>query len=325
MRVLVTGGTGFIGRHVIRALEARGHALTIAVRTPESAETGWQGRHRVVPVGDICGTTDWRSALQDVDAVVHLAAQAHIADPSDDDREEFQRTNVLGTDRLAEQAAASGVRHFVLMSSIGAVTNSSEERVTLDTPCHPSTPYGRSKLASERALTKRASGTPMAWTILRPTLVYGRDNPGNMRRLIALVRLGLPLPIGAIQNRRSFTYVENLADLVAHTLEHPAAENQVFLVADGDDLSTPELVRKIATLSGSRVRILDFPVPLLSGIARSLDAASGALSIRLPTARVAIERLAASLYVDCDDVRNRLDWCPPFGVDEGLRCMLDAP
>jgi nucleoside-diphosphate-sugar epimerase len=325
MRVLVTGGTGFIGRYVIRALEAGGHALTIAVRTPESAETEWRRRHRVVPVGEICGTTDWRSALQDVDAVVHLAAKAHIANPSDDDREAFHRTNVLGTDRLAERAAASGIRRFVLMSSIGAVTNSSEERVTLDTPCRPSTPYGRSKLASERALTKRASGTSMTWTILRPTLVYGRDNPGNMKRLIALVRSGLPLPIGAIRNRRSFTYVENLADLVVHALGHPAAENQVFLVADGDDLSTPELIRKMGTMSGRRVRILVLPLPVLSGVASGLDAASRALPIRLPTARAAVERLAASLYVDGDDVRDRLDWCPPLNVDEGLRCMLGTP
>ena len=327
MRVLVTGASGFIGRHVVRALEDKGHALTIAERTPGSVahETDWHDRHRIATVGDIHGTTDWHAAFEDVEAVVHLAAHAHVMNPTEDDEAAFWQTNVHGTDRLATQAVISGVTHFVLMSSIGAVAASCDTRVTRETPCRPVTAYGRSKLGSEEALVQRAHGTDMGWTVLRPTLVYGRDNPGNMKRLISLVNSGLPLPIGAIHNRRSFTYVENVADLVAHTLGHRDAMNQVFLVGDGEDLSTPELVRRIAALSGRRVRIFSVPSSLLRGVARGLDAIASATSAPLPAGSDAIERLSASLFVDGDDVRRKLDWSPPFGMDAGLRCMLSTP
>jgi nucleoside-diphosphate-sugar epimerase len=328
MRILVTGATGFIGGHSIPVLEARGHSLTLALRNPDvEGRCLGAGRHRgrrAVVVGEIDKQTDWREALQGADAVVHLAARAHVLDGEADeaDEEAFMRINARGTAQLIDQAIDAGVGHFVLMSSIGAVTTASDMRVTLDTPCTPDTPYGQSKRAAERALIERATGSQMGWTILRPTLVYGPGNPGNMKRLIALVKRGVPLPLGAIQNRRSFTFVRNLVDVTAVVLSHPDAKGATFLVADGEDLSTPELIQKIALHAGVRAPLLSVPSPVIRGIARAADAWSAATGSSVPFGTTALRRLESSLYVDIEPLRARLDWTPPFGVDEGLRCML---
>jgi nucleoside-diphosphate-sugar epimerase len=327
MRILVTGATGFIGGHLIPMLEARGHSLTLALRHEDAARrlpsAGDRSERRVVVVGEIDQHTDWREALHGVDAVVHLAARAHVLDsdtPEDDDA--FSRINTLGTARLSEQAIQSGVVRFVLMSSIGAVTTASDSCVTVDTPCTPRTPYGHSKRAAEQALIERATGSSMRWTILRPTLVYGPGNPGNMERLVALVKRGPPLPLGAIRNRRSFTFVRNLTDLIAVVLGHDEAEDATFLVADGEDLSTPELIRKIALHAGVQVRLFSVPPVALRGIARAADAWTAVAGSAVRFGTPALRRLESSLYVDIEPLRARLDWTPPFGVDEGLRCML---
>ncbi|MGB5811725.1 MAG: NAD-dependent epimerase/dehydratase family protein [Polyangiales bacterium] len=327
MKVMLTGATGFIGRRVVKALESEGHALTIAERTPGSFGRDVRGAtpHRVVAVGEINRATEWGIALEGVEAVVHLAAHAHVVTPSPEDEIAFVETNVRGTDRLAERAVAAGVRRFVLMSSIGAVATSSDACITSSTPSRPTTPYGKSKLAAEEALLTQAHGSDMTWTILRPTLVYGPGNPGNMARLISLVRTGLPLPLGAIRNRRSFTFVDNLAALVAHALNHERAVNHVFLVADGDDVSTPELVRKIAVLHGRHAKLVPVPVSLLQRSAKVADVVSAATSRSLPFGTATIDRLAASLFVDTAGVRDVLGWSPPFDLDAGLRRMLVSP
>ena len=327
MRVLITGATGFIGRHLIPVLEAQGHELTLGLRNPDTAarlpksEPGSQQR-RLVVVGEIDEHTDWREALQEADAVVHLAARAHVLDEGSGEEAALTRINERGTRRLVDQAVDAGVERFILMSSIGAVTTGSDECVTLHTPCTPDTPYGQSKRAAECALIERATGSHMGWTILRPTLVYGPGNPGNMRRLIALVKRGLPLPLGAIRNRRSFTFVRNLTDLIEVVLSHPNARDATFLVADGDDLSTPELVDKIALNVGVRTPLISVPLPLIRGIAQASDAWTAATGAAVPFGTPTLRRLESSLYVDVEPLRTQLDWSPPFSVDEGLRCML---
>lgn len=189
MRVLITGATGFVGRHLIPVLEERGHSLTLAARKAtlkdQLPSEKVDGGRRTVVVGKIGRHTDWAEALVGADAVIHLAARAHVLDDTADDEEAFHEINARGTDRLVEQSIEAHVNRFVLMSSIGAVTTASEVSVTLDTPCMPGTAYGRSKLAAENALIERSAQSTMEWTILRPTLVYGPGNPGNMERLIA--------------------------------------------------------------------------------------------------------------------------------------------
>jgi nucleoside-diphosphate-sugar epimerase len=329
MKLLVTGATGFVGRHLVPALERAGHSLTLPVR-----DSGAKARlpkpvvanqRRVLVLGDIDEQTDWREALQDSDAVLHLAARAHLLDHRAKDEDAFMRVNARGTSRLVQQSIDAGIGRFILMSSIGAVTASSDSVVTLDTPCTPETPYGRSKLAAERALIDHSRGTNMAWTILRPTLVYGPGNPGNMGRLVALVRRGLPLPLGAVANRRSFTFVENLVAATITSLSDQNAAGAVFLLGDGDDLSTAELIRRIAGLTGSRARLVSVPMPLLRGVARTTEAFAKATGLTLPLDPATVRRLESSLYVDIEPLREKLGWTPPVGVDEGLRRMLAVP
>ena len=329
MRVLVTGATGFVGRHLVPALERAGHSLSLPLR-----ESGAEARlpktmapdaRRTSLVGNVDAQTDWREALRDVDAVIHLAARAHVLDKTAEDEEAFMRVNAHGTSRLVEQSVDAGVRRFVLMSSIGAVTGASESLVTLGTPCKPETPYGRSKLAAERALIDRCRATTMAWTILRPTLVYGPGNPGNMGRLVGLVRRGLPLPLGDVANRRSFTFVENLADATTIALTHRNAANAVFLLGDGEDLSSAELIRRIAALTGSRTRLVSVPMPFVRGFARAADAVAEATGWSLPIDSATVRRLESSLYVDIEPLREKLGWTPPIDVEEGLQRMLAAP
>lgn len=329
MRVLVTGATGFVGRHLLAALERAGHSLCLPLRE-SSAEarlpkTMAPDARRILVVGNIDAQTDWREALRDVDAVIHLAARAHVLDERAEDEEAFMSVNAHGTSRLVEQSVDAGVERFVLMSSIGAVTASSDSLVTLDMPCKPETPYGRSKLAAEHALVDRCSETTMAWTILRPTLVYGPGNPGNMGRLVGLVRRGLPLPLGAVANRRSFTFVENLVDATTMALTHPNAADAVFLLGDGEDLSTAELVRRIAAFTGSRTRLVSVPMPLLRSFARGADGVAKATGWSLPIDGATLRRLESSLYVDIEPLREKLGWTPPIRVDEGLQRMLAAP
>jgi nucleoside-diphosphate-sugar epimerase len=311
---------GFIGGHLIPALEARGHSVTLALRDrsrerrllASAPNTRW-----TAVVGEIGPETHWRRALTDADAVIHLAARAHVLDQSAKDEESFMRINAGGTARLVEHASRAGVQRFVLMSSIGAVTDASDQLVTLETPCAPVSPYGRSKLEAERALVEHCRESDMEWTILRPTLVYGPGNPGNIARLVSLVRRGWPLPLGAIRNRRSFAFVENLVDATIAVLTHDAARAATFFVADGEDLSTPELIAKIAQHAETHTKLVPVPLLALETLARGAQA----IGVRLPFDGETLRRLGSSLFVDTAPLRA-LGWTPRFSVDEGLRSML---
>ena len=302
MKLLITGGTGFVGSALVRWLAQEGrHDVTMAVRSPRPAE-----KIRQVRVGEISGETAWHEAVAGQDVVVHLAARAHIMrDAAPDPALAYRRINTDATLELARQAAAAGVRRFVFMSSIKV---NGEEGVFAETdqPA-PQDDYGRSKHEAEQGLREIALHSGMAVTIIRPPLVYGPGVKAHFRALMRAVELGIPLPLGLVKNRRSLVAVDNLVDFILTCLEHPAAANEVFFVSDGEDLSTPDLVRRIARAMGRSARLVNIPPVFLNGV--------GTFSGR----RAALQRLQGTLCVDIHKARSRLGWRPPWSLDQVLR------
>lgn len=296
---LVTGANGFLGLALCDALRAGGRPVRRATRRPVAGSD--------VAVGDIGPATDWMPALEEIDTIVHTAARVHVmAAP---DATDFWTINVEGTRRLAEQAAQAGVRRLVFVSSVKVNGESTAEgaRFTHADLPQPGDAYAASKWAAEQALHEVAAGTDLDVTIVRPPLIYGKGVRANFQRLIRWVRKGLPLPFGAVDNRRSLVGRDNLVDLLILCLDHPAAAGQTFLVSDGDDLSTPGLIRRLAGALGQPARL--FPVP--ADLLRFAGRISGHLA--------EVERLIGSLQVDMAHTRDTLDWRPPMSVDEGLR------
>jgi nucleoside-diphosphate-sugar epimerase len=300
--VLVTGANGFVGRALCSALAAAGHGLRMAVRAPQPGLSG------AVAVGDIGPTTDWRAALDGVDSVVHLAARTHVRrETAADPLPEYRRINVGGTEHLARSAAAQGVRRLVFLSSVKVNGESTAERsFTEDDAPRPEDAYGASKLEAEQALARVAAATGLEVAVLRPPLVYGPGVKGNFLSLMRLVARGLPLPLGAIRNRRSLIYVGNLADAIVTTIRAPRAAGATYLVADGEDVSTPDLVRGLAQALGVTARLPALPLAALKFPAAILGK------------RAELARLAGSLQVDGSRIRRELDWRPPFTLAQGL-------
>ena len=308
--ILVTGGTGFIGSHLLPILSKQNLQVTLAVRNNSSNELNIP--YKIVKVSEIDENTDWTKALKEVGTVIHLAARAHqLNDQAINPEAEFLRTNCEGTKTLVKAAIASGVKHFIFISSIGAMTTLSEHTLTEESPCHPDSPYGRSKLQAEQGLIELCQNSPMTWTILRPTLVYGAGNPGNMERLMKLIKTGFPLPLGSINNRKSFLYVGNLVDAIITCLDHPNAKNQTFIVSDGEALSTTDLIRRLGKALGKSPLLLPIPAELLRLTTKLLGKADIG------------DRLLGSLQVDSNKIRQMLDWTPPYTVDQGLQATAD--
>lgn len=318
--VLITGATGFIANHLIPLLIKQDWLIKTVIRS-ESHQL--PARVNPVNVGSIDSTTDWRNILQGINTVIHLAARAHILQEQAFNPEaEFFKVNTEGTANLVKQSIEAGVKHFVFISSIGAMATISNQPLTENSPCQPDTPYGRSKLQAEQALINLASQSSMTWTILRPTLVYGSGNPGNMERLIKLINRGLALPFGLVNNRRSFVYVGNLVDAIATTLTHPKATNQIFLVSDGQDLSTPELIRKIAYHMRRPCNLLPVPPSLLKLVGYLGDTIQNLSQKPISLNTSTIDRLLGSLFIDSSHIQTTLKWQPPFSIDQGLEQTL---
>lgn len=318
--ILITGATGFIAGHLMPRLLNSGWRISAAVRNNSHQ---LPANVSAVTIGNIDGTTNWHHALSGIDVVVHLAARAHILqDRASNPEAEFFKVNTEGTANLVKQAILAGVKHFVFISSIGAVTTLSDQPITENSLCQPDTPYGRSKLQAEQALISLASQSSMSWTILRPTLVYGAGNPGNMERLIKLVHRGLPLPLGLVRNRRSLIFVGNLVDAIATTLTHPKATNQIFLVSDGQDLSTPQLIQKLAYNLGQPYKVLPVPPSLLKLVGYLGDTVQKLSKRPIPLNTSTIDRLLGSLFVDISHIQTTLNWQPPFTSDQGLEQTL---
>jgi nucleoside-diphosphate-sugar epimerase len=317
MTVLVTGASGFIGNRLVRRLVAE----QIEVR----------GTHRRAAPAPIAGVRWWplqdlespaalAAAVAGCEAVVHLAALAHQPGRRGVGRlAEFVRVNAEGTRLLAHAAGAADVRRFVLVSSVGAICTSSDATVDDRTPSTPGDDYGHSKLRAERALVAELRNTPVDWCILRPPLVYGPEAPGNVRRLLRLIASGLPLPFGAIRNRRSFIFVDNLVDAIVAVLRHPQPIRSSYVLSDGSDFTTPELVRALAAAAGVKARLLRWPPALLRLGGRAGDVANLLLGTAVGFDSYSIERLSGSLAVDGTRFRMCFNWQPPVGREEALR------
>lgn len=304
--VLVTGATGFVGGHLLPCLAEHPYQLRIALRN-SSPQLSLPPDADLIQVGDIHALTHWQEVLGGVDIVIHLASRAHILkETAADPMAAFKRVNIEGTRALVQQSIQAGVQQFIFISSIGAMATLSDTCLTEESPCHPDSPYGRSKWQAEQDLIALAQPTAMRWTILRPTLVYGPRNPGNMERLIKLVNQGFPLPFGLIKNRRSLVYVGNLVDAILTSLENPKAFNQTFLISDGLMISTAELIRAIAQALHRPARLLPIP-PILIQLLGILTGKTDA-----------VDRLLGSLAVDSDKIFQTLDWTPPYSMEQGL-------
>ncbi len=306
-RFLVTGAHGFIGNHLTAALAQRGFTVKKAVRRClENSKT----ISDVFAVGDVGPTTDWGAALEQVDVVVHLAARVHllVKDNAKDSANEYRITNVLGTERLARQAAASGVRRLVYLSSIGVNGDQSGAGVfTEQDKPSPHNAYSCSKWEAEQVLQSVAKETGLEIVILRPPLVYGPGNPGNFLRLLEIVSSGWPLPLRGIDNRRSLLFVGNLTDAIIHCTTQAAASGQVYLVKDGENISTAELIRRLAQIMARPARLFSFPLSLLRWMAKVAGRSADA------------DRLMGSLIVDDSKIRSTLGWKPPYSMMQGLK------
>ncbi|NEO82916.1 MAG: NAD-dependent epimerase/dehydratase family protein [Spirulina sp. SIO3F2] len=315
MNVLVTGSSGFIGRYLAAYLIRCSISVVQAVRAqPANTLSG-----KTIYVGNIDSHTCWETALENVDMVVHLAAYAHVLDSTQLDLDALYACNVAGTQNLVQACLRKGVKHFVFLSSIGAIADSSQTPLPTTAVPTPETPYGHSKLQAEQALIALTTGQAMTWTILRPPLVYGAGNPGNMARLQRLVQWGMPLPFANVRNQRSFIYIENLVDAIATCLLSPQAQNQIFHVSDAQALSTANLIRKIANHSGCPCLLFPLPLSLLRQIGRWGDYLGQRLLHRsLPFNSHIVNKLTDSLLIDTQYIQQTLAWSPPFTVDEGL-------
>lgn len=302
MRVLVTGATGFVGTRLVDHLVAsRRYQVRCAIRSPNSKLPAKVER---VEVPDVTSDTNWSRALEGVDTVVHLAAKVHDMDATAASLSAYRAINTEGTANLAGQAASAGVTRFVFLSSIKV--NGEEGHFTENDRPHPGDPYGVSKLEGEAELQDVARRSGMSVVIVRPPLVYGPGVKANFRAMLRAVARRVPLPLGAVHNKRSLVALDNLVDFLTLCLEHPRAANQIFFVSDGDDVSTTELLRRSASALNVSPRLIPFPASVLK------------LAALLVGRRDAMQRLLGSLTVDIRKAKS-LDWSPPVTMAEGLR------
>lgn len=307
MVTLVTGAAGFVGRACITGLLGHGIRVVGSVRHQAHLD-----RHTSCPTIAINleDAANLDHVLSDVGCIIHAAARVHVhREDSIASLEAFRAVNVEGTRKLAEQAAACGVRRFVFLSSIGVNggSTSAEKPFRVDDAPRPSDAYSQSKWEAENALRRIAARSDLEVVVLRPPLIYGRNAPGNFRRLVRAIRVGIPIPLGSVKNLRSFISVDNLVDLILLCAQHPAAANRTFLVCDGLDLSTAGFIRQTAAAMGRRDPTVAFPENVLHWADKMLGGTK------------AFRQLCGSLRIDSSETRTTLGWIPPHSLEESLR------
>jgi len=308
-KVLVTGANGFIGHALCARLLSEGFYVRGAVRRRSIAYEP-QGIDISI-INSIGRDTDWTNALRGIDIVIHLAARAHVMRESVyDPLLAFMEVNVMGTERLAQMSVSAGVRRIIYISSIGVNGESTEQRAfTEDDISFPCSPYAISKREAEEII--RAFSGVMEVVIVRPPLVYGPHAPGNFGRLVQLINSGFPLPFESINNRKSFIYLENIIDALVKCAQKVEAIGKTYLVSDGQDVSTPDLIRMIAGAMGKKAKLFPCPLSLLKMIGKVTGKSSE------------VERLVNSLQIDSTKIRRELSWTPPFTMEQGLRMTAD--
>lgn len=306
--ILITGASGFVGNVLCRHLLNANYSIRASSRRAFTHDARLDLKiHSGLESPD---ADDFNELLYGVQTVIHLAARVHVMqDSSKDPLAEFRKVNVDGTLKLARHAASAGVKRFIFLSSVKVNGEQTEEGKSFTEGCNPSPQdaYGQSKYEAEQGLLKIAQETGMEVVIIRPPLVYGAGVKANFASMMETVRRGVPLPLGSIHNQRSFVYLGNLISLIECCIDHPAAANQVFLVSDGHDLSTTELLRNCAAALGVKSRLLPMPQWLIEGCARLLGKQAVA------------QRLCGNLQVDISKARRMLGWTPPFSVADGLK------
>jgi nucleoside-diphosphate-sugar epimerase len=308
-RVLVTGANGFIGSALCSRLLADGLQFRTAVRKDHSSFVEERGSGSVFSIGDVGPDTDWSRALECIDIVVHTAARAHRLDETSAEMiSDYRKVNTAGTEHLAKMSIQAGVRRMVFISTVKVSGEGSPSAYTEEDPLpDPQGAYEVSKWEAEQALRESGIASNLEVVILRPPLVYGPGVKANFLSLLKAISMGIPLPLAGIRNRRSFIYIGNLIEAILLSMHHENASGETFVVSDGRDVSTPDLIRIIA--SAMRKKPLLFPVHpyLLNGL--------GLLAGK----QGEMERLTSSLFVDCSKICRLLGWRPPFSMEEGMR------
>ncbi len=312
-KILLTGATGFVGRQLVDAL-ANDFEFIVQAAVRGDVSGLFSPAIAIHQIDNISSETDWSAAIEGCDTVIHLAARVHVMkENASNPLQAFRQVNVEGTLNLARQAAEQGVKRFIYVSTIkvnGEKTAVNQAFKPDDKP-NPQDAYAISKHEAETGLQSLASETGMEVVIIRPPLIYGPAVKGNFHRMMQSLKRGIPLPLGAIKNKRSLLFVGNLVDLIICCINHPNAANQVFLASDDEDISTTELLQKLGQKLGKPSRLIPFP----EGFIKAIAALVGKKSIA--------QRLCGSLEIDISHTKSLLDWTPPVSVDEGLQQTVE--
>lgn len=305
--VFVTGANGFIGQAVANSIEEAGMRVRRAVRKNHHTPDVW-------PCPDLDEFANWSDGLRNIDCVIHCAARVHqMQDDASDPLATFRTVNTAGTLALATQAVAANVSRFIFLSSCKVNGENTERGSPFCEEVHipPQDPYGLSKYEAEIGLLKIAAVTDIEVVIIRLPLVYGPDVKANFAQLINVTLQGIPLPFAGIDNRRSLLSLDNLCHFILHTINHPAAAGEIFMVADEPAVSTSALIRMIANAKGKPVRLFTLPISILKGLAI------------LAGEKDRMERLVSSLELDTRKAHALLGWYPPFKTDESIKKMFN--
>ena len=309
--LLVTGANGFVGSAFCTEALRRGYRVRAALRgAPNFQIPGCE----IATIAGIDSETDWSAALQNIDTVVHLASRVHVMqDHAANPLEAFRKVNVAGTEHLAHAAAAHGVKRLVYVSSIkvnGESTPADRHFSETDKPS-PQDPYGLSKFEAEQALHRVSEETGIEIVILRPPLVYGAGVKGNFSQMLRVLKKGFPLPLASVHNRRNLVYVGNLVDALLVCTTHPAAVGQTYLVGDGENISTSQLLNELGRAMGHSAHLISCPIGLLN------------LAGRITGKSAQIDRLLGSLQIDSGKIRRELNWIPPYTLKQGLQATAE--